>query len=174
MTQVSAARAIPPHNLEATTAQEAYKTDEVISENDLHYLDTDTLQQALQNSRKIQSLKTSGAWVQLNSLVRLVIRMKAGPGLLESEAEDCSKWLALLQACCSVFKQRDHTEFDESSDDLIQAEGDGVFLPTTLDARQRSCIQSFVVFAVFTKSSAASLFSAFGDLPDTEFHETAF
>jgi hypothetical protein len=126
MSQLSAARAIPPHNLEATTAEEAYKIDEVLSEADREYLDSDTLKQALQNPRKVQSLRAAGAWMRLNSVVRLVVQGKAGPGLLDIEAEECSKWLALLQVCCGVFKLRDRTEFDESGSDLVPVEGAGV------------------------------------------------
>lgn len=129
MRQVSAARAIPPHNLDATTAQEAYKIDEVLAEDALQYLDTDTLREALHNSRSMQSLKASKQWFQLNSLVRLVMQLKSSAGLLEVEADECSKWLALLQVCCNVFRQRDHTEFDESTDNLVQTEAnEGVSL----------------------------------------------
>lgn len=80
MSQVSAARAIPPHNPEATSAEDAYKADEVISEHDLQHLHVSTIQEALLDSSNLQALRSSETWLQLKPLVRFVLQMRLGPG----------------------------------------------------------------------------------------------
>lgn len=53
-----------------------------------------------------------------------------GAGLLEVEAEECSKWLALLQVCCHVFKLGMQAELDESSGSLVQNNSDSACIPS--------------------------------------------
>ena len=108
----------------------------------MQHLDAETLRQDQQNPHKLHVLKTSGGWLQLNSIVRLILQVKAGPGLLDSEAVECGQWLAMLQACCSVFRERDHTEFDEGCGDLVQAAGNGVLLFPVHDAATRARLRS--------------------------------
>jgi hypothetical protein len=128
MSQLAASRPIPRHNPDATSADEAYKVDEVLSEEDAQHLAIDDLKQALLRAGGFEEFKGSEMWKRLNLVVKLVMHMKQGPGLLESQAEECAKWLALLQACCSVWQLKSSAEFSESSGVLAEGDGAHIFL----------------------------------------------
>lgn len=122
MAKVAGERALPPHNLAATAANDAYVLSSIVNKAGLRHLDVGYLRKAMADKENLATLRAGHRHARkCDAFVDFVLGLSPVSmegGDMEAACQESASWLALYSICSKLMKIRPGTKIESELPEL--------------------------------------------------------